>query len=401
MKYTDKEKEYLNKIFKYTRKINKTPIKEIISKTGISTSTYYQLEKGHISKDEIYDKLIDAFNLKYMPFDWAISYFEDKIITIQKLVEYLDIDNLSNELDEIENKFNKYNKYIFYQEIVLITQGIRNHFVLNNRAINRDMWDKLYNIYILDDSPMKYVLLEILGSISRNYLGDDSFEIIKSEILKYSPTYIFPLKALYMMNDSYFESLTTLVKTNCLLENNPKRLFKSLIITYNRMYDIDYKNSLKYKAKIIELIESDIGNKKEIESAIYALMIKHLISKEYIELIELYEKYKIKGTSIDRMYIIALDQLEKPVPINMLNDILNNKTYHQYIFEYIKLKQQNTDYKELEFYLLNFVILSLKQSKGILPYWPIFFDELEKIVAKTRNYKSLLTFKKEMDKMKT
>ena len=105
MKYTDKEKEYLNKIFKYTRKINKTPIKEIISKTGISTSTYYQLEKGHISKDEIYDKLINAFNLKYVPFDGAISYFEDKIITIQKLVEYLDIDNLANELDEIENKF--------------------------------------------------------------------------------------------------------------------------------------------------------------------------------------------------------------------------------------------------------------------------------------------------------
>lgn len=399
MKYTNKEKEYLNKIFKYTRKINKTPIKEIISKTGISTSTYYQLEKGHISKDEIYDKLINAFNLKYVPFDGAISYFEDKVITIQKLVEYLDIDSLTRELDEIENKFKKYDKYAFYNNALFIVKTTKNYFIKNIYP-DKKQWFDLYTLYDECDVPLKYLIIEILSIASWNSINE-TVPLIREKFMEDFPVYLYSMKSSYMMKDHYLESLLILMNNIDYLSENPIREIRFIIKIYNRIYDIDFNKSLEYKERIINLLNKNILPNKEGCSALHSLMVKGLIEKDYFFVVKLYEEYINYHNPYNTVfYIIALNSLNAKIDIGLIDETIDHNSCDYNILRYIKMKQSDTSIIDLEKFLLSNVIISLKNSGSILPYWPIFFDELEKIVTKTRNYKSLLTFKKEMDKMK-
>lgn len=365
-----------------------------------SINTLKSIEAGGLSRSEdVYIELLDKLDLKFGEFPVIDEALRKVISNLYDAIEYYDSELIDVLTIKIINILNKVTDFVFYSEIAVLIESVRNYYVndeyIDYKTANRlimmlPVLGHLFSdlIKVLVFSKMKNE--SVCDKVTYKKLVDD-LELQKCEhhFMKVNLLHYFYVSSQYVHMLNLIEELETIF----INERNNIRLLDTYNYVIILLSDIDRKAELIYIQKINDLLKmydypdvkvgethSNLGTAyylmKDYEKAIY----------HYQLMLDYYDEFFIVN------YIYMADcqnRLDKKIDIPKLSDsnLRKSPINLRVMYKYFTLPSTVPAFVKQN-YIFKKVLPYLYDDKII----DIFRFEVTKLIEVTNQYKQLHIF---------
>lgn len=396
MFYNREEKELLGRYFKYYRKQNNIPIKQITSAGICEYRAYKRIEEGKSSNDELMDALLKYFNI------------DDEIVEILRKInplinelydacEWDDNEKINSIIQTIKHQTNHHSSNSLIVELINTIEIIKRQYISNEYLTEKEIYET-FKLIELWNNKLSSLLIEVCGNSNSNIaVSYDIAHKIGDYASKNDSISEYWYAQSCVNKANYAEALGIYNELELKYENDYNKIRYLQVIQRKQVIyrDIDGKKAEDYTVKLLKHLEDD-----DIQSLIkapiyYNIAMYYYLNSRYEEALVCYEK---NFNIIERDKTILFISTCRSRLNSLLNfKIIENKDSVLYPYiHYFYLKANNKEPKELEDYILLNLVPLLMNDKYEYPLWEMFNYETSQLVKETRNYKKYHEFQEKM-----